>query len=307
MLSYLHQFHAGNHADILKHFVLLYTLKYLNRKEKPYSFFDTHSGRGLYSLSSEESLKTGEASEGILRLVEDAEKNSSDVPEGILPYIDLVKSCLNEGFYPGSPVIEVMNAFQGSKIHLTELHGKEFEHLSSNVSAIAKKTSSVPVLKNESGWKYIEANVPPQLKRGAVLCDPSYEEASDFSEASERLLGVHRKWRGAVILLWYPLLRNKADLIDGMKQRILSGVKAHDFHTEVLDALLCVDRSDSHVEKDLKSLEKGGSPRLYGSGMLVVNPCWGLKEECGAVLPYLAKILERSPGSGMSSVEFLNS
>ena len=81
MLSYLHQFHAGNHADILKHIVLLYTIEYLNKKEKPYTFFDSHAGRALYDLKSEEAQKTKESEKGILKLFSYAQKNPSEVPD----------------------------------------------------------------------------------------------------------------------------------------------------------------------------------------------------------------------------------
>ena len=60
MLSYRHAFHAGNHADILKHFILFLTLEYFNRKDKPYWYVDTHSGAGLYDLTGGEAQKVGE-------------------------------------------------------------------------------------------------------------------------------------------------------------------------------------------------------------------------------------------------------
>ena len=60
MLSYRHAFHAGNHADMLKHFILFLTLGYFNRKDKPYWYIDTHSGAGLYRLTDDTAQKTGE-------------------------------------------------------------------------------------------------------------------------------------------------------------------------------------------------------------------------------------------------------
>ena len=52
MLSYRHGFHAGNHADVLKHVVFVQLLETLTRKEKPLWVVDTHAGAGSYSLES---------------------------------------------------------------------------------------------------------------------------------------------------------------------------------------------------------------------------------------------------------------
>ena len=48
MLAYRHAFHAGNHADVLKHVTLCLLMRYMNRKDKPYRFVDTHAGAGGY-------------------------------------------------------------------------------------------------------------------------------------------------------------------------------------------------------------------------------------------------------------------
>lgn len=299
MLSYLHGFHAGNHADILKHSVLFYVLEYLNKKNKPYSFVDTHAGSGIYSLDSEESLKTGEASRGILKLM-----SASNIPQELIPYVNFVKECLSRKFYPGSPCFESLKALEGSKVFLSELHPGEFSKLSENISFLGSDVSSSVSVLNSSGWDFLKKNIPPVLKRGAVLCDPSYEEISDYHNAGKLLSEVHKKWSGATILLWYPLLANKTDEIENMKQEILSCVKNRDFHTEVLDAQLCIDLEDSHTETSLKEAIGSAKPRLYGSGMFIVNPSWGLDEYLNKILPYLKDLLGNE-GNGSYSVSFL--
>ena len=65
MLSYQHIYHAGNLADVQKHALLAWMLEYLTQKDKPLSYIETHAGRGLYDLGSDEALKTGEAQAGI--------------------------------------------------------------------------------------------------------------------------------------------------------------------------------------------------------------------------------------------------
>ena len=331
MLSYLHSFHAGNHADILKHITLLYTLEYFNKKDKPYTVFDTHSGRGLYDLQSEAALKTGEAAKGIGRLLEDFSKNAGEI--ALSSYINFVRSSLKKGFYPGSPAFERAFLKEGSTLFLTELHKAEYGALCENIKKLEDFelwSENVPgsdekflasrekypasnhkfsrnctvKIENKDGFSLLKASVPPVIKRGFVLCDPSYEETSDYTNASEILSLVHKKWSGASLLLWYPLLSNRAEEIENMKQAILSTVKNRDSHTEVLDAMLLVDTPESHTETSLKEAIGSAKPRLYGSGMFVVNPCWGLDEHLSSVLPYLSKLLGRD-GNGSFSVEMM--
>lgn len=300
MLSYLHEFHAGNHADILKHVTLLYVLEYLNKKNKPYSFFDTHAGAGLYELDSEEALKTGEAARGIQKLLV-----QNNIPSELHSYVSFVNKCLSKKYYPGSPAIEILSAMEGSNIFLMELHPKEYKKLENSISIVREnQNSSVVRILNESGWDVLKKQIPPALKRGAVLCDPSYEELSDYHNAAKYLSEVHKKWSGSTLMLWYPLLANKSDEIDSMKQQILSTVKNRDSHTEVLDVQLCIDSEDSHKETSLQEAIGSAKPRLYGSGMFVVNPSWGLNGHLNEILPYLAQLLGND-GNGFYKVQML--
>lgn len=300
MLSYLHSFHAGNHADILKHVTLLYVLEYLNKKEKPYSFFDTHAGSGLYNLKNENALKTGEAKLGIEKLLSEHKKNPSAIPAELSHYIDFVEKSLKKGFYPGSPAFEISLSKKGTFINLTELHRTEFESLKKNVEFL-RPSCFVNIL-NDSGWNILKKNIPPALKRGVILCDPSYEEKSDYTNAAELLSESHKKWNAATILLWYPLLANKSEEIENMKQFILAAAKKHDSHTEILDAQLLVDTEDSHIETTLEKSIGSEKPRLYGSGIFALQPCWGLKEHLEAVLPFLSGLLGKD-GNGSFKVE----
>ena len=316
MLSYLHSFHAGNHADILKHITLLYTLEYFNKKPKPYTVFDTHSGRGLYDLSGEAALKTGEAANGIQKLLEKVEemsKFSSEKPgkeaiEELKPYISFVLENLEKGFYPGSPAFERFFLSDGSALFLTELHKREYASLTENISKL-ENTFNLPKnvtvnIQNEDAFPFLKASLPPVIKRGFVLCDPSYEEKSDYVNTSDALQYLHKKWSGASILLWYPLLSNREEEIENMKQAILSTVKNRDSHTEVLDAMLLVDTKDSHQETSLEEAIGNPKPRLYGSGMFVVNPCWGLDLHLKKILPFLSELLGRD-NNGSYSVKML--
>ncbi|MBR5097348.1 MAG: 23S rRNA (adenine(2030)-N(6))-methyltransferase RlmJ [Treponema sp.] len=134
MLSYLHAFHAGNHADILKHAALVQLLKKLNQKSAPYSFFDTHAGSGLYSTSGEKARKTGEAQKGVLALAACLGKNqeasqAQDAGAALSDYLDFVRPYLSLDLYPGSPLIERAFLRPDDAHTICELHPAEYESL----------------------------------------------------------------------------------------------------------------------------------------------------------------------------------
>lgn len=293
MLSYLHEFHAGNHADILKHLVLLYTLEYLNKKEKPYTFFDTHSGSGLYNIKSESATKTAEAALGIEKLLT-LSKKDKNVPSQLEHYLSFCADFLKKGFYPGSPAFEVSFMNKNSTLFLTELHKVEYEKLIHSVNDLNCSKKLKVFVENKDGFLFLKAKTPPQIKRGVILCDPSYEEKSDYENVAKILSDVHKHWSAATIILWYPLIANKSEQIETMKQAIYANAKKENSNIEILDANLLVDSFDSHLETSLRESIGSKTPRLYGSGVFVVNPCWGLNEFLSSCLAYLSKVLARN-------------
>jgi 23S rRNA (adenine2030-N6)-methyltransferase len=56
-MNYRHAFHAGNHADVLKHIVQLALIDSFKRKDSPFFVLDTHGGAGRYLLASEEAAR----------------------------------------------------------------------------------------------------------------------------------------------------------------------------------------------------------------------------------------------------------
>ena len=72
MFSYRHAFHAGNHADVLKHTTLIALMKYLTQKDTALTVIDTHAGAGLYRLDGDYTETSGEAKDGIFRLVSES-------------------------------------------------------------------------------------------------------------------------------------------------------------------------------------------------------------------------------------------
>ena len=283
MLSYQHAYHAGNHADILKHFVLTYVLSYLNKKEKPYTFFDTHSASGLYDLLDNRNLKTKEAKNGIEKVLQ------TDVPVQLNDYLQIVRKFAETNNYPGSPKIEEYLLRENDFLVLSEIHPQEIENLKYNFSSHTKNVQ----IHNRDGWEMIKALTPPKTKRGGVLIDPSYEEKEDYINAAKTISVINKKWSNGIILLWYPLLASKEDEINNMINSIEENVKKNNENTEVINLQLCVASKDSHKEVSLQenaSVNKVG--RLYGSGMLVINPPYMLKETALPVIDFLENILK---------------
>jgi 23S rRNA (adenine2030-N6)-methyltransferase len=289
MLSYQHIFHAGNHADILKHCVLIHVLNSLNKKEKPYTFFDTHAASGLYDLTDGRSLKTGEAGRGIVALQGECGDKENQLPPLLKTYLDFVNSYLADSRYPGSPEIERCFMREQDTLILSEIHPQEIENLRENMK---KPRTGSPVVKihNRSGWEMLSALTPPITKRGAVLIDPSYEESADYSDAADTICAVHKKWSNGIIMLWYPLLAHREGEIEAMIDRISETARAQNQNIEISNIQFEVFDKAEHKEVSLEEFRAGegkNPPRLYGSGMLVLNAPWKLDEEMNAALDYV--------------------
>ena len=300
MLSYRHAFHAGNHADILKHSMLMLILQSLQKKDKPYTLIDTHAGAGIYTLDDERAVKTGEAAEGIVRLVRAAETAPADVPEELLPYLKLCGEYEKQGKYPGSPEImrnflrPVAGAAKGGaksvgeprsstaspaqdKLILLELHNTEIDVLRINMKRNAD--SSRIHIHHRDAYEAMSALVPPEPKRGLLLMDPSYEVDSDYTNVMDSLREAHRRWTSGIICLWYPLLKRRQAETAELKAALADC--AAKTPSSFMTAELLVDSED---------IETG----LYGSGMAVINPPWHLDDSMRKTLPYLASVLAAS-------------
>ncbi len=293
MLSYQHAYHAGNHADILKHFILCSVIQSLNKKEKPYTLYDTHAGSGLYDMLDNRSLKTSEASSGILTLVDTIKHRNleqENLPAGFVRYLEYVQNYLDKNLYPGSPVIERDLMRTQDTLILSELHPAEIENLRKNMHGTEKSVQ----LHSRSGWEMLKALTPPATHRGAALIDPSYEEESDYEQAAAVICAVHKKWTNGIIMLWYPLLAHRQVQIQNMLTKIKDCVKKINANTQIDNFELCVNTPDSHKETSLEQVladsDKKNPPRLYGSGMLVINTPWQLAEEAERVITFCGQV-----------------
>lgn len=276
MLSYRHSFHAGNHADVLKHLVLTLILQSLKQKEKGFFYLDTHSGVGRYSLLSAESEKTGEYLEGIARLWE-----RNDLPEEVASYVNEIKK-INKGklkFYAGSPLLAVQQLREQDRALLTELHPNDFPLLRQE---FAKKANVVT--KRENGFQQLKAALPPKEKRGLVLIDPPYELKEDYELVVKAIIEGYKRFATGVYAIWYPVVlrQHSKRIVRGL---IETGIR------KILQIELAV-RPDSD--------QRG----MTASGMIVINPPWQLETQMKSVLPYLTQVLVPE-GTGSWSVEWI--
>lgn len=271
MLSYRHAYHAGNHADVLKHLTLLAILQKLSDKDKPFVGIDSHSGNGFYNLSSEPARKTGEAAQGFLRLWQQRAKlQDTDL---VADYLNLVAG-LNPvdtgaaiGNYPGSPAIMQAQLREYDQLILMELHSTEIEHLRDNF----KRDPRIS-MHHRDGFEGAVALTPPTPRRGLLLMDPAYENKADYQQTIKTVLAVHRRWPTGIIALWYPMLGQSRDLSGLVKQKL--GNVAESISIE----LTVAPQSD----------EFG----MHGSGMLILNPPWQLRERVNAALKVVAPLLQ---------------
>jgi 23S rRNA (adenine2030-N6)-methyltransferase len=251
MLSYQHHYHAGNLADVQKHALLAWALDYLVQKDKPVTYLETHAGRGLYDLSAEESVRTGEAAAGIGRV---AEWFAPDHP--YRRRLAEVRAVHGDMAYPGSPLIAALSLRATDRLHLAELHPQEVSHLRRTMAPWEAH------VQQRDGFEMALALTPPTPRRGLMLIDPSYEVKADYDGIPKMLAQIHRKWNVGVLLLWYPMLTGGS-------------------HAPMLRALEAAFPGALRSEVRFPPVRAGH--RMEGSGMFVVNPPFGLAEEAARI------------------------
>ena len=284
MLSYQHEYHAGNHADVLKHICLVRILTSLCKKDKPFTVIDSHAGAGRFHLDDERMLKTGEADSGIKKLLAAAD-GSNLVPAAVADYINAEIPYFSRSMYAGSAELERIFARKGDKLFMIEKHPQAFASLKSNIDIpiIRHDGEEYPQVKatviNQDSYEQLNALTPPSVKRGLILCDPSYEDASDYAAVTKALKNVRKKWNTAIIALWYPLLARRKNETAQMLSELEDFSKIGTMPCESFRCELKV--------KNLANIDEKSKAHLSGSGMLVINPPWQLKEDMMSALEFL--------------------
>ncbi|HBK01111.1 MAG TPA: hypothetical protein DDZ62_14915 [Delftia acidovorans] len=248
MFSYRHAFHAGNHADVLKHTVLIATLQYLLQKDAALTVLDTHAGAGLYRLDGDYANKSGESADGIMRL---AQAKEAELAPVLQAYLATVRS-FNQGAqlrnYPGSPFIiqSLLRVQERDKLKVFELHPTDMRSLVGNIAQL-EAGRQVAVL-HEDGFEGIKKFLPPPSRRALVLCDPSYELKSDYAKVLDMAADSLKRFATGTYAVWYPIIPRP---------------EAHDLPRRLKTMTTKAGKSWLHVEltvKSNKTSERGGLP-----------------------------------------------
>ncbi|MFN7835033.1 MAG: 23S rRNA (adenine(2030)-N(6))-methyltransferase RlmJ [Burkholderiaceae bacterium] len=282
MFSYRHVFHAGNHADILKHIVLVKLVEALSIKDKAFMLIDTHAGAGSYALDSAHAQRSGEADSGIGRLW-----RRTDVPAGLMRYMQLIRQFNDDGdcrVYPGSPWLVAALAREVDLLRFFELHPTDALQLEKEVAAMERealsRSRSVSV-KREDGFAGLKSLLPPPSRRGLVLIDPPYEDKNDYKKVHSAVADSLQRFSTGIYAVWYPQIARKEAADLPLK---LSALPSKEWLNVTLDI----------GQGDFEDMN------LAASGIFVCNPPFRLADELKAILPYLVRVLGRGAGASFN-------
>ncbi|MCB1959351.1 MAG: 23S rRNA (adenine(2030)-N(6))-methyltransferase RlmJ [Rhodocyclaceae bacterium] len=264
MLSYRHAYHAGNHADVLKHLLLVHTLEYFNHKAAPYWYIDTHAGPGSYALNHGLAAQHGESDSGIARI-----RAARDLPPAVSRYAEVVNSG-GEAQYPGSPDIAYRLTRREDALRLFELHPADARALAEHFADAGRRVKVAA----SDGFAALKALLPPPTRRAVVLIDPPYELKQDYGVLVDALALALKRFATGCYLVWYPLLaRPEARRLPAELTRVAAAAGAW-----------------LHVRLHVAAPAADGLG-MTGSGMFVFNPPWTLRPSLEECLPWLVRTL----------------
>ncbi|HZX30379.1 MAG TPA: 23S rRNA (adenine(2030)-N(6))-methyltransferase RlmJ [Rhodocyclaceae bacterium] len=266
MLSYRHAFHAGNHADVLKHLVLVQIARHLGQKDAPFWYVDTHAGAGRYALDSGHATKLAEFQTGIGKLW-----LRRDLPPAVAEYVELVQALNPDGklrHYPGSPWFAWKTLRSQDRLRLFELHSTDSRLLNETFKGAGRQVT----ITAGDGIAGLKAVLPPPPRRALVLIDPSYEVKSDYLDVRNGLQDALKRFATGTYAVWYPQLTKPESR--QLPERLKS-----------LPA-----KSWLHVALSVTKPPKDGFG-MYGSGMFIINPPWTLADTLHETMPWLVEVL----------------
>ena len=266
-MNYRHAYHAGNFADVVKHVLLARLIAYLKRKEKPFRVFDTHAGRGRYDLSGDAATRTGEAAGGVLRILKALPELCGDPL--LADYCTALAPDIASGHYPGSPLIARRLLRRQDRLSAYELHPADADALKAEFAGdVQVKAIAL------DGWLALKSHLPPKERRGLVLIDPPFENASEVDDILAGLSNAYRRWPQGIYALWYPMKR------PSMVETLQRGLAETGFSEQVTAEFML-------EPYDLSE------PRFVGTGLAVLNPPFTFAAEARAVLETLRPLLGR--------------
>ncbi len=284
MFSYRHAYHAGNHADVLKHFVQVQLHQYMNQKDAAYTYIDTHSGAGVYALDSAQAVKSGEYLDGIARLWE-----RDDLPPALADYVNLVRGMNPSGrlrYYPGSPYVAEQVARPEDRLRLFELHPADtrllvdnFRKLEAHKAEQGERARGRRVLiEHADGFQSMKALLPPPSRRALVLIDPPYEVKLDYKHVRDALDEALGRFPSGIYAVWYPVLQR-------MESR------------QFADRLKRLPAKEwLHVTLTVATPGPDGTG-MHSSGMFILNPPYTLEATLRETMPYLVQVLGQDGGA----------
>lgn len=273
-MNYKHAYHAGNFADVVKHILLVQLLNQLSQKNKPFYALDAYGGCGLYSLSSEEARKTGEAEGGIKALLKLDDTKMAQAPAAVKDYlagIKQAKATYDNKVYPGSPW---WIAHHIEKNPDTGVRGEAFEAKASEYDALNYQLYKLPIgIHHRDAFEGVTAVIPPAERRGLIFLDPPYEqEHKDFTRLINLLVAAYNKWPQGTYALWFPIKNIEAVELFYKKLK----------RTEMRRQLVC----------DLNIYPNDVAVGLNGTGLLVINPPWQFDSHAREILRFLQPALK---------------
>lgn len=269
MFSYRHAFHAGNHADVLKHAIFVHLLEHYNKKDSPYWVIDTHAGAGVYDLRDEWALKNGEFVDGLDRLLE-----KPHMPPMIERYLQTVQALNPDGIanlYPGSPWLALQIIRAHDKLRLFELHPTEHDVLRHNLATAGRAAMRQATVYTADGFTGLKSQLPPPTRRAIVIIDPSYEDKNDYRKVIQTLNEGLKRFATGCFAVWYPQVQRR----------------------EVNEMARALERMKTpwvHATLSVHKPSRDGLG-LHGSGMFVLNPPYTLYDTLKTTLPWLKDTL----------------
>jgi 23S rRNA (adenine2030-N6)-methyltransferase len=285
-VNYRHRFHAGNFADALKHAVLLRLLGALQAKEKGILYLDTHAGRGGYDLlSAAEGATRARAPEwpsGIGKLW-----GRADLPPALAAYVEAVRDFDaatrarvggeeqpgGPRFYPGSPLLALALLRPQDRAILCEAQPDEAAALAEEFPG--RRRVSV---QTSDGYTAVKAALPPPERRALVLIDPPFEAQDEWARVVGAIEAGLARLPSATFAVWYPLTARAR--VDSFFRDLLALKKLPPCYTV-----------------ELLIGGEGANLKLWGCGVLVLNPPWGLERVLGPMAEWLARVLAQAPGA----------
>ncbi len=293
MFSYRHAFHAGNHADVLKHTVLIAVLSHLTEKDTALTVLDTHAGAGLYRLDGDYANTSGEAKDGVLRLLQTPAKADPAWAAAIQSYLDLVRQ-FNTGstpkVYPGSPFIIEQALRERDRLKLFEVHPTDAKTLAGNIAQL-DAGRRVAVLR-EDGFEAVRKFFPPPSRRGLLLCDPSYEIKTDYRRVADLIAEGLQRFATGTYVVWHPIIPRP---------------EAHDLPKRLRTLAQRAGKPCLHATLTVKNSKlvtdatgEVQRPGLPASGMFIINPPFTLKAALQEALPQLVKALAQDSNAAFT-------